>query len=294
MGVGRASMQGETGTRTATAAVLRGVLCLDAFVFLAAALLNAGVIIPLGSTQLSFPVPIWQAGVGEAVIGLALLAAGVAGNTTGAWVAFWLSVAGIAFGLSSPRVQGPARDIHLLLVPLAVIVFALLMWQREQRRRLRDGSAGEGTQVTVTARQDARAQGQPVAAVICGLMVVATVAFAVASLVHFGVAFSLGPVRIGDPFQGATIPEAVIAVALGVGSAAAIARWSSAWPLALATTLFALGLTLYGLTVTLASSRTGDIEYHIAVVVVLVVIVALLLHPTGRRSLTGSPQAGAV
>jgi hypothetical protein len=125
--------------------ILRAVLVVDAVVFLTAALLNLGAKIPLGFAELSFPVPIWQAGIGEAVIGIALLAAAVTGRTTIGWVAFWMSVVGIVFGLSSSKVQGPARDIHVLLVPLAAIVFILLMWVRQQRRRLLNETPGPGS-----------------------------------------------------------------------------------------------------------------------------------------------------
>jgi hypothetical protein len=129
---------------TRVAMLLRAALGVDAVVFLTAALLNLGLKIPLGFTQLNFPVPIWQAGIGEAVIGLLLLAAAVTGRTAVAWVAFALSVGGIAFGLSSVRVQGPARDIHVLLVPLAVIVFGLLLWLWQQRRRPGHQALGPG------------------------------------------------------------------------------------------------------------------------------------------------------
>jgi len=117
--------------------VLRAALIVDAAVFLLAALLNFGAKIPLGFVELNFPLAVWQAGIGEAVIGLALLAAAVTGRSAIAWGAFGLSVVGIVFGLSSARVQGPAREIHIVLVPLAVVVFALLLWVRQQRHRLR-------------------------------------------------------------------------------------------------------------------------------------------------------------
>ena len=130
------------GTRVVI--ILRAALFVDAVVFLTAALLNLGTKIPLGFAELSFPVPIWQAGIGEAVIGLALLAAAVTGRATIAWVAFWLSVVGIAFGLSSAKVQGPARDVHVLLVPLAAIVFGLLLWLRQQSHRLHKETLGPG------------------------------------------------------------------------------------------------------------------------------------------------------
>ena len=124
--------------------ILRVALFVDAVVFLSAALLNVGAKIPLGFTELDFPVPVWQAGIGEAVIGLALLAAAITGRIAIAWVALGLSVVGIAFGLSSTRVQGPARDIHIVLAPLAVVIFGLLLWVSQQRRRLRVKAFGPG------------------------------------------------------------------------------------------------------------------------------------------------------
>jgi len=124
--------------------VLRAALLVDAVVFLTAALLNLGTKIPLGFVALDFPVPIWQAGIGEAVIGLALLAAGLTGRATLSWVAWGMSVLGIVFGLSSRQVQGPARDVHVLLVPLAVVVFGLLVGVRQQRRQRRNGAPALG------------------------------------------------------------------------------------------------------------------------------------------------------
>lgn len=120
----------ESGTRVMI--VLRATLFVDAVVFLTAALLNFGAHLPLGFAEVSFADPIWQAGIGEAVIGLTLLAAAASGRTAMAWVALVLSVAGIILGLSSARVQGLARDIHVILVPLAVIIFGLLVWVRQQ------------------------------------------------------------------------------------------------------------------------------------------------------------------
>jgi hypothetical protein len=132
----------ESNARAAV--VLRAALVVDAAVFLSAALLNFGAKIPPGFAELYFPVAIWQAGIGEAVIGLALLAAAITGRAAIAWVAFGLSVVGIAFGLSSAKVQGPARDIHVVLIPLAVVVFGLLLWVRQQRPRLRTEALGPG------------------------------------------------------------------------------------------------------------------------------------------------------
>ena len=135
-------------------------------------------------------------------------------------------------------------------------------------------------------QETARARWRPIAIAICGLMLVATGAFAVASIVHFGVAIALGPVTIDDPFPGAAIPEAIIAIVLGIGSVTVIVRLPARWRVALATTLFALFVTIYGLTVTVSSARTGDITYHISILVVLAVTAGLLLLPAGRRALS--------
>jgi hypothetical protein len=121
---------------------------------------------------------------------------------------------------------------------------------------------------------------------ICVLMALATIAFAVASIVHFGVTIPLGPVTIDDPFPGAAIPEAIITIVLGIGSVTMIAHLPTRRWMALATTLFALLATIYGLSVTVRSSRTGDIAYHITILVVLLVIAGLHLLPAGRHSLS--------
>jgi hypothetical protein len=115
--------------------VLRAVCCIDGLVFLLAAALNFGLQVPFGDARLYFADPIWQAGIGEAVIGLMLLAAGITGRRSIIWVAFWLSILGIAFGLASARVQGLAREIHVVLVPLSLVILGLLLWLRPQRVR---------------------------------------------------------------------------------------------------------------------------------------------------------------
>lgn len=122
----------ERGAMRRTSVALRTVLVVDAAVFLVAAALNAGVHIPLAFATLRFAAPVWQAGIGEAVIGVVLLVAAVLGKRGVAWTAFAMSVLGIAFGLSSDRVVGAARDVHVVLVPLAVIVLALLLWRRRR------------------------------------------------------------------------------------------------------------------------------------------------------------------
>ena len=137
----------------------------------------------------------------------------------------------------------------------------------------------------VASQQSRRAQWKPVSITICGLMLVTAVSFAIASIAHLGTVIALGPITIEDPFPGAAIPEGVIALVLGVGSLSILARWPARWGIALAAALFAFFLTMYGLTVTAGSTRTGDIAYHITVLVLSGVIVGLLLLPMGRHSL---------
>lgn len=137
----------------------------------------------------------------------------------------------------------------------------------------------------VVSQQSRRARWRPISIAICGLMLVATGAFAIASIIHAGAVIALGPIMIEDPFPGAAIPEAVIAIVLGIGSLSILARWPARWGVALAAAVFAFLLTVYGLTVTANSARTGDIAYHIAVLVLSGVIVGLLLLPEGRHSL---------
>jgi hypothetical protein len=124
--------------------VLRVACCIDGLVFLLAASLNFGLQISFSGVRLYFPDPIWQAGIGEAVIGLTLLVAGITGRRSIIWVAFWLSVFGIAFGLASARVQGLAREIHVVLVPLSLVVFGLLLWLRQRQARRTSAALEQG------------------------------------------------------------------------------------------------------------------------------------------------------
>ena len=95
----------------------------------------------------------------------------------------------------------------------------------------------------------------------------------------------LGVTTVRDPFRGAAIPEAVIAVFVGLGALGVLARWTASWPLALGTALFALLGVVYGLTVTVGGPRTGDVAYHFTLLGILVVTVGLLLTPAARRAL---------
>jgi uncharacterized membrane protein len=118
---------GTTRVTDRRARILRALVILDGTLFLAAALLNMGVQLPLGLITLRFADPVWQAGTGEAVIGVALLVAGWRRARRLSWVAWWMSVLGIAIGLTSHRVQGAARELHVVLIPLAALILALLL-----------------------------------------------------------------------------------------------------------------------------------------------------------------------
>jgi hypothetical protein len=137
----------------------------------------------------------------------------------------------------------------------------------------------------MNAPNPARTRWQLTTIAIAALMTLAAGTFAVVSLIHFGVVIAIGPLALDDPFAGAAIPEGIIAIVLGIGTRNVIARPARGWMAALATTLFALVGTLYGLSVTLGSSRAADITYHLGVLCLLAVIATLLLLPMGRRSL---------
>ena len=126
---------------------------------------------------------------------------------------------------------------------------------------------------------------------IAGLMLVEAVTLAVASIVHFGVVIPLGVVTLDDPFAGAKIPEAIIAVVVGVAALSLLTRWAGAWWLALAATIFAIAGVLVGVSIVLSGtvSRTGDLIYHFSLLVALLVTVVLLFTPAARHAIRRSP-----
>src|SRR5438046_8352895 len=99
---------------------------------------------------------------------------------------------------------------------------------------------------------------------IAGVMLVEAVTLAVASIVHFGVVIPLGVVTLNDPFAGARIPEAIIAVVVGVAAIGLLTRWAGAWWLALAATIFAIAVVRVGVSIVLFGtvSRPGDLVYR--------------------------------
>ena len=235
---------------------LRTALAADALAFLTAAALNFGARIPLGVTTLAFPTPGPRAAVGEAVIGAALAAAAVTLSLSLSWVAYTLSAIGIAVGLIfTSRTRGPAWDVHLALLALAVIVLGGLIWNAE---RLARGHRSRATS-------------------IAGLMLVAAGTLAVASAIHFGVPVPLGFATLHDPFAGAAVPEAVLAAIMAAGAAVLLSGWEASQAIALGSAFFTLLGTLYGLSFTLRGRGAGDVAYHFTLLAMLVVIVGLLL-----------------
>jgi hypothetical protein len=119
--------------------------------------------------------------------------------------------------------------------------------------------------------------------VIVGLLAVMAITLATASTIHFGVAVA----AVQDQFPGAALPEAIISVVLLAGAAAAVPV-SHAWRWALAATLFGILGFLVGPRFTLFGGRSvvfGDVVYHLAGLLVLVVIAGLLLSSRGRAVL---------
>ncbi|TAN24772.1 MAG: hypothetical protein EPN30_06500 [Actinomycetota bacterium] len=121
------------------------------------------------------------------------------------------------------------------------------------------------------------------AEVIIGLMVVVALTLAVASTIHFGVELA----GIDDPFPGAALPEAIIAVVVFAGAVAAVLSVPRAWGWALGTTIFAIIGFLVGLRFTLFGGRpivSGDVVYHLAGLLILIVTAVLLLSRPGHEA----------
>jgi hypothetical protein len=107
-------------------------------------------------------------------------------------------------------------------------------------------------------------------------MALAALAFFAASAVHFGLQLPLGVVRLRDPFFGAAIPEAALGVVLGLGAVAVLIQRPKAKLIGLTTTSFTLLVVLYGLSITLRSGRLGDVAYHLALLLALLLGLGLL------------------
>jgi hypothetical protein len=137
--------------------------------------------------------------------------------------------------------------------------------------------------VSITPPTATRPGRRPPSTALGVLIAVAAASFAVASVIHAGTEIPLGLTTVSDPFPGAAIPEAVLALVVAAGAVAVFTRRPAARGIAVMATVFALLGTAYGLTVTLRSARTGDVAYHVGILVVLAIILGLLVMPRGKR-----------
>jgi hypothetical protein len=120
-------------------------------------------------------------------------------------------------------------------------------------------------------------------AVAGSVMAVASLTLFGASAVHLGLTVPLGVVTISDPFRGAAVPEVILGVVLGSGSAAAVIGRRNGRAIALGSTAFTLLVVLYGLSITLRSGRDGDVAYHLTLLLILLIAIGLLLIERARR-----------
>jgi hypothetical protein len=109
--------------------MLRFLTVIDGLVFLGASVLNFGAKIPVGFTVLGFSRPVLPAGIGEVVIGATLVVAAALASPRLRlfWTAYVLAFFGIAFGLLSNQVEGYARSLHVVMLPLTLLGFVLLV-----------------------------------------------------------------------------------------------------------------------------------------------------------------------
>ena len=106
------------------------------------------------------------------------------------------------------------------------------------------------------------------------LLGVGAVGFATASIIHFGV--PLGPLT--DSFPGARIPEAVLAVLLGAAAVYVLVGGRAArWVVLAAVAISLLGVA-FGLTVAVTAALWGDVVYHVAAAVLLVITAVVALR----------------
>jgi hypothetical protein len=128
-------------------------------------------------------------------------------------------------------------------------------------------------------------------AIVC-LMVASSLTLFVASAIHFGVAIPRGAGTIRDPFAGAAAPEAVLGVIQGAGAITLGLQLPRARAIAMGTTIFTALVVVYGLTITARGGRTGDIVYHLCLLIALLVTTSLLLRTRstsrGRESATAA------
>lgn len=129
----------------------------------------------------------------------------------------------------------------------------------------REGALGDPAGMTNTLTTSSRdRRSSPALPLLLGI---GAVGFAIASIIHFGL--PLGPLT--DPFPGARIPEAVLAVLLAAATVYVLVRGRGSRWFALAVVLISLLGVGFGLTITVPAALWGDVVYHLVAAVVLVV-----------------------
>ncbi len=105
-----------------------------------------------------------------------------------------------------------------------------------------------------------------------GLILLAALTLGGASAIHFGLV-------LDDRFAGAAAPEGILGVILFGGWLAPTLAGRRMHAVALGAATLALLGTIYGLSVTLGSARTGDVVYHFTLLAMLLAATALLAVP---------------
>jgi hypothetical protein len=168
--------------------MIRLLTLLTAAVFFISAILNLGARIPLGFGELSFSSPLASTATDEAVIGLVLVAAAAASRLYVYGGAYALALVGIVSGLLSPQVQGPARDLHEVMAPLAIGGCLLLALEARSRYRSRAyRGTGKMNREVITVLQF----------FVGGLVVVGGIAFASSGTYPLGTALGLIHLSVG-------------------------------------------------------------------------------------------------
>lgn len=109
------------------------------------------------------------------------------------------------------------------------------------------------------------------------LLVVAALTLFAASGIHLGFRAEVAGIQIRDPFLDAAIPEAVLGGVLGLAALARLTGWNRSRMVALIATAFTFLAACYGLSVTIGGRMTGDIVYHVSLLVMLLLAAGLLL-----------------
>lgn len=120
------------------------------------------------------------------------------------------------------------------------------------------------------------------------LILAEALTFAVASLLHLGLAVPIAAALGEALMPQAGVPEGIIGLVLLGGAVASFARGRASWAIVLGTHLFAIGGTLVGmasLAAGLAPRTDANEIYHRVIIVVLVVVTALLFTRGARAAL---------